>query len=341
MKECVVCNTEFQSKTSEKTCSISCRDIQHDRKKKEWLANNKQRVSATKKRWKDKTRSIRNKYDDVNKQDKQCVICQKEYIGHFQSTTCSKECRKTHANNRKRALAPAKVEVFKDCEWCSNSFKIYRSKQGKFCSVKCQRTHRNNRQPKKLNGLKYIEKNCEYCKKPYDSYLNIGKYCSKTCASKTRTIRWNKNNPIQPKDCLSCGTTFTPSNRSEAKYCSRKCAFENWAKQPKNKLNYAVQNAVRNGIKGIIKHSKYFEYIDFTMDELRIHLENQFDDWMNWTNHGLWHIDHIRPVASFNFTSMEDEDFKTCWALEYLQPLKDTEKMRKNHYYNKAKEMKE
>ena len=75
------------------------------------------------------------------------------------------------------------------------------------------------------------------------------------------------------------------------------------------------------------------------MEELRTHLENQFDDWMNWGNHGLWHIDHIIPVASFDFTSMEDEDFKKCWALENLQPLKDTENMRKNHYYNKAKEM--
>jgi hypothetical protein len=44
---------------------------------------------------------------------------------------------------------------------------------------------------------------------------------------------------------------------------------------------------------------------------------------MTWDNYGVfgWHIDHVRPKASFNFTSPDDEEFKQCWALENLQPL--------------------
>jgi len=30
--------------------------------------------------------------------------------------------------------------------------------------------------------------------------------------------------------------------------------------------------------------------------ELRHHLEGQFEPWMNWSNHGEWHIDHICPL---------------------------------------------
>ena len=55
---------------------------------------------------------------------------------------------------------------------------------------------------------------------------------------------------------------------------------------------------------------------------------------MNWSNQGktstepckTWQIDHIRPVNTFNITSIDCEDFKKCWALENLRPL--------DSYYN-------
>jgi 5-methylcytosine-specific restriction endonuclease McrA len=50
---------------------------------------------------------------------------------------------------------------------------------------------------------------------------------------------------------------------------------------------------------------------------------------MSWENYGkfTWHIDHIIPVAVFNFSSFKDLDFKRCWALSNLQPLE----AKKNH----------
>jgi len=56
---------------------------------------------------------------------------------------------------------------------------------------------------------------------------------------------------------------------------------------------------------------------------MKNHLESLFGPRMTWDNYGVfgWHIDHVRPKASFNFTSPDDEEFKQCWALENLQPL--------------------
>lgn len=64
-------------------------------------------------------------------------------------------------------------------------------------------------------------------------------------------------------------------------------------------------------------------YLDYTMGELIIHLESQFTNGMSWDTYGVkgWHIDHIRPISSFNITSLDCEDFKLCWALNNLQPL--------------------
>ena len=69
--------------------------------------------------------------------------------------------------------------------------------------------------------------------------------------------------------------------------------------------------------------------LGYSIQELKEHLEAQFEDWMTWDNLGLtakelkqtWQIDHIKPVNTFNITSTDCEDFKKCWALENLRPL--------------------
>ncbi len=72
---------------------------------------------------------------------------------------------------------------------------------------------------------------------------------------------------------------------------------------------------------GIPKHGRTYEGLDYTPEELKEHLESRFTNGMSWDNMSDWHIDHIRPVSSFNYTTTECEDFKKCWALENLQPL--------------------
>lgn len=78
------------------------------------------------------------------------------------------------------------------------------------------------------------------------------------------------------------------------------------------------------------------DFVPYTPFELKQHLENQFESWMSWENHGkyhldtwddddqstwTWQIDHIVPHSDFHYTSMEDEEFKICWSLENLRPL--------------------
>ncbi len=40
---------------------------------------------------------------------------------------------------------------------------------------------------------------------------------------------------------------------------------------------------------------------------------------MNWDNRRTWHIDHIRPCASFDLTDPEQQ--KVCFNFRNLQPL--------------------
>src|SRR3546814_15684157 len=55
--------------------------------------------------------------------------------------------------------------------------------------------------------------------------------------------------------------------------------------------------------------------VGYTVADLMAHLERQFLPGMSWDNRGEWHIDHIRPLCSFEFTSPDDPHFSEAWAL--------------------------
>jgi hypothetical protein len=64
-------------------------------------------------------------------------------------------------------------------------------------------------------------------------------------------------------------------------------------------------------------------------DELRQHLVSQFREGMTLENHGkVWHIDHIRPCASFDLS--DPNQAILCFHYSNLQPLFADENLRKS-----------
>lgn len=87
------------------------------------------------------------------------------------------------------------------------------------------------------------------------------------------------------------------------------------------KLSVYLRSRIRVAIIGKSKSASTFELLGCSYDELIIHLENQFKDGMTWDNYGQfgWHIDHIRPCASFDLSDFEQQ--KICFHYTNLQPL--------------------
>ena len=100
---------------------------------------------------------------------------------------------------------------------------------------------------------------------------------------------------------------------------------------PKVKLNGIIKNGIYCSLKRGSKAGRHWENIvDFNIEELRVHLEKQFTEEMNWGNQGsYWHIDHKIPISVFNFNTPDDMDFKLCWALKNLRPLEAIENISK------------
>lgn len=89
-----------------------------------------------------------------------------------------------------------------------------------------------------------------------------------------------------------------------------------------NSMRSRLWAALKGKTKGVI-----LSRLEFTIDELRHHLESKFQEGMTWANYGKWHVDHIQPCAAFD-QSVPDQ-FKKCWSLENLQPLWASENVRK------------
>ena len=51
---------------------------------------------------------------------------------------------------------------------------------------------------------------------------------------------------------------------------------------------------------------------------------------MNWENRNLWHIDHIKPCCSFNFS--DQKQLKECFHFTNLRPLWAKDNMEKRKF---------
>lgn len=73
------------------------------------------------------------------------------------------------------------------------------------------------------------------------------------------------------------------------------------------------------------------ELIGCTIAELKVYLATLFQPGMDWSNHGKgdgkWHIDHIRPCASFDLTDPEQQ--RQCFHFTNMQPLWEHDNLRK------------
>lgn len=108
----------------------------------------------------------------------------------------------------------------------------------------------------------------------------------------------------------------------------------------KNDLHFRIDNNMRSliwqSLKGKKNGRRWESLVGYTLEYLIKHLEELFDDKMNWENYGsYWEIDHIKPRCSFCYTSFNDLAFKQCWKLDNLQPMGKSQNRSKNKRFQK------
>lgn len=102
------------------------------------------------------------------------------------------------------------------------------------------------------------------------------------------------------------------------------------------KLSLNLRASLRQRLKrdkGKRNIGKTIKMIGCTLNELKIYLESKFQPGMTWDNWGVngWHIDHIKPLSSFDLT--DETQFKEANHYTNLQPLWAKDNLRKYNKY--------
>jgi len=123
----------------------------------------------------------------------------------------------------------------------------------------------------------------------------------------------------------------TPDQRerqriSQRKYDRKRAKNTLW--KLKNRLRVRVRCALKaRRYNGVTKSTHTMALIGCTPCELRAYLEKKFSTGMGWHNYGEWHIDHIRPCASFDLSISTQQ--QECFHYSNLQPLWAIDNLRK------------
>lgn len=99
-----------------------------------------------------------------------------------------------------------------------------------------------------------------------------------------------------------------------------------------NKLRTRLWHAIKNNQ----KTGSAVSDLGCSIEELKKHLESQFEPWMNWDNYGpynknsmTWQIDHIKALANFDLNNREE--LKIVCHFSNLQPLKSSYNLSKSN----------
>ena len=189
--------------------------------------------------------------------------------------------------------------------------------------------YQDNKEHKKQQSKQWYQDNKEHRKQWYQDNKE---HCTQ------RSKQWRKDNPEYSKQWYQDNKEHKNQQskqwRKDNPEYSKQYMKTRYQTDPIFKLNQTMRLVIWRSLKTntLSKNGRHWEtLVNFTLQELKFHLETQFDSNMNWENHvSYWHVDHIIPLASLTFDSVEDENFKLLWSLGNLQPLFGPENLSKN-----------
>jgi hypothetical protein len=276
---------------------------------------------------------------------------------------CSPPCKYQAALARNRAKAAAKKAAREPftCPVCGASFLWCGMGQRQiYCTPRCKsrvglsrnpearlaqhrRYYQRNREAigararekRAANREQHNAKAREYRRANRAQYAEQGR--RRYLANRERIIAEVKRYYVKNRErVLSQKREYSQVNRERINARSR----NNYQTSPRKRLRDSISRLINKSLISGKGSKRWSELVDYTLDELMAHLEQRFLPGMTWENHGRdgWHVDHIRPIASFSFSSPDDPSFSECWGLENLQPLWARDNLRKNARLNWAKE---
>lgn len=194
------------------------------------------------------------------------------------------------------------------------------------------------------NELKFCKK-CSFFKPQTEFYkasknLDGLQYSCKVCQDKVNAV-WSTKNLDKRKAYdkksyykyqskrVKKSSTWNLVNREQYLSNKKKNSAFRRKTDPVFKLKQQLRIRLNTALKrGSIKSSAV-KNLGCSIEEFKVYLESKFKPgmtWENWTING-WHIDHIIPLASFDFS--DPEQVLVACNFKNLQPLWAAENLKK------------
>jgi len=216
------------------------------------------------------------------------------------------------------------------CPLCSEQvYKIYRKQA--ICCNKCR--------PKfvgtKIKGRKDSP---EACKKKSES--RMGTRMLQATKDKLRKANLGKKHSTLTKQKCSIaskGRSMSEEARIKISCGHQKINIKEFSNYTIETINYKLRKRVRNRLSCAIKNNQKVgsavRDLGCNIEELKLYLESKWLPGMSWDNWALdgWHIDHIKPLSSFNLENREE--LKKACHYTNLQPMWAEDNLRKGSKY--------
>jgi hypothetical protein len=234
--------------------------------------------------------------------------------------------------------------------------KQYREDNKEELAEKRKEYYQDNKPEINARNKQYYQDNKEAMDEYYKNYRETNK--EELAEKRKEYYQENRDEILEEKKIYQQENKEVIAEKKKIYYQDNKDYFREYARthqkerlqnDPEYKIHRNISRLVNFGLKanGASKAGESVEpNLPASFQEMKCHLEDRFPAtynltrdgkvWMNWNNWGrydpktwddndpstwTWQIDHIIPRSDLPYTSMQDENFKKCWALENLRPL--------------------
>lgn len=198
-----------------------------------------------------------------------------------------------------------------------------------FTAIRCRRGHASERSTatghclacerersaRREQSAEYREKRSAAAKKrrAQPGYIEAEKerYLSQAVQERVRAYR--RSEPVKRK------------RRAYAKSAKGRAALSERSKRFRSTPYGAAKSAARDMVSralaraGKEKSDRTHEILGYSPNDLARHIESLFAPGMTWENRRKWHIDHIRPLSSFDLSTIEG--VRNANSLHNLRPI--------------------
>lgn len=190
-------------------------------------------------------------------------------------------------------------------------------------SIKSNQYQKLNREKRREYYKKWKEKNLEKIREYNKNYQPRSLELART-KYKNEEYRQKSNEKRRAYNKLPHALEAARKREARRRKINRK--------NPLLNLKGSYYTRVAAVMRGRRKTVKTAELVGCSWNELRTYISSKFQEGMTWENYGKWHVDHIKPCASFDFSDVTQ--LRICFHYSNLQPLWAKDNLKKGGKIN-------